>query len=77
MKLVEPKIESLNNSVNSFSKFEGWQIQKAPRPVMTAPDTNQATGTYSTGTAAIINNLQTRINELETILIQLNLLKSR
>ena len=41
---------------------------------LTLADTNQATGTYSLGTAAIINNHTARILQIESALINVGIL---
>ncbi len=76
-KPAEINIEPLNDGVTPSPSVQGWQIPLAPIKKMTIPDGNLATGTYSPGTATIINNTVTRVDELEAALVKLNLLKSR
>lgn len=71
---LEKQIISTNREVTNI-KTLGENIVGAPHPKITAADPNQATGTYSVSTADIINNLQTRINDLETLLRNLHLLQ--
>ena len=68
------EISKLDTELNP-PQNEGWQISKAPQDLSVTPDANQATGTYSSGTADIINNHSEQLSELRSILIKLNIAK--
>lgn len=50
-------------------------IENAPQEALTAKDTNTAGATYTTTEQALINNLATRLNELEEKLQTLGIIK--
>lgn len=78
-------MDKLNPTIQVTELDDTTEQKQRPKDVLfgmmqtpiTAPDINQATNTYSPGTAAIINNLQTRINELEALLTTFGIIKSR
>lgn len=74
---VDEQIQELDNKVVEPQAIEGWQLRNTPRPAMTAPDGQTVDATYGTQERDVINNHTTRIGELETALVKLNLIKSR
>lgn len=73
---VVKQIQSVDNEiVKPDVRIEGWQIVKAPQAALTTVDNSAFSGSYDAAAIAIHNNMRTRINELESKLKTLNLLK--
>lgn len=81
MKELNPNITITDLKVLSKEKYLGQNMLKAPQPALTVAD---GTALTSSGGAAshvdasainVIDNMRTRINELEIVLKNLNLIK--
>lgn len=83
MEKLNPEIKLAEIDGQTEGKPPASKLFGAPEPSMTTPDANAVTTSASPGTfvnqgaAAIIENMRTRINELETALVRLGLIKSR
>lgn len=67
--------DHVHNGTDASKLYAGDALQNAPQEPLTDPDTNTAGATYTAIERAIINNLQTRLNELESKLQTLGIIK--
>lgn len=72
--MITEAISSHVHGVNS-PKVWGKYLRDAPQTAMTTADGSSADATYSANEQSLINNHTTRINEIETILTNLNLIQ--
>lgn len=71
--MIKEAVSSHVHGVNA-GKVWGKYLRNAPQTTMTTADGSSADATYSANEQSLINNHTTRINEIETILTNLNLI---
>ncbi len=67
--------QHLHNGTDSQKLYLGDAVINAPQSALTAGTSSTAGATYTTTEQSIINNLKTRVAELETKFKDLGLLK--
>lgn len=67
--------QHLHNGTDSQKLYLGDAVVNAPQTALTSGTTSTAGATYTTTEQAMINNLKTRLSELETKLQDLGLLQ--
>lgn len=67
--------QHLHNGTDSQKLYLGDAVLNAPQEPLTTGTTSTAGATYTATEQSMINNLKTRVAELETVLQNLGLLK--
>lgn len=75
MKEASIDIQPLNDSVQPRQPVSGRDLIKAPQPAITAPDSTPYSGSFDNAAITRIQNTETRVLDIEKVLIRLNLLK--
>jgi hypothetical protein len=68
-------VETHNHDGINSIRVDIRDLEKPFTEALTTADTNTADGTYGATEQNIINNLQTRLNELEAILQKFDIIK--